>query len=189
MMCACELFWLIHILPCSGSAIRSMGKRPRNQGSTSRKLSILTRPATEQTPEILAHTRSTRMRAATEQTLEIPVDAEAIMHDPGNASILRCSDSAVESDAATEHIGMAGLSTSDDVTLIAIFAHFAKCYVAMPMVGTCRRIFITWTRKRRQLALELLTFLRWRFHRDLDSGNVAIRTISLALCEIEALIR
>ena len=60
-----------------------MGKRPHDQGSTSRKLSTPTRPATEQTPEI-------------------PADAEATMHDPENASILRCSDSAVETDTPTE---------------------------------------------------------------------------------------
>ena len=176
-----------------------MGKRPQDQGSTSRKRSTLTRPATEQTPEIPTDARSTPTRPATEQTPEIPADAEATMHDPRNASILRCSDSAVEPDAATEHIGMAWLSTSDDVTLIAIFEHFANCYVAMPMVGTCRRIFITWTRKRRQLALEELTNLKcWLDEREFgnvrlfnrqNSGNVAIRDIYLPLCEIEELIR
>ena len=119
-------------------AIGSMGKRPQDQGSTSRKRSTPTRPATEQTPEIPAHACSTPTRPATEQTPEIPADAEATMHDPGNASILRCSDSAVEHDAATEHTGMAWLSTSDGVTLIAIFEHFANCYVAVPMVGTCQ---------------------------------------------------
>ena len=45
-------------------AIGSMGKRPQDQGSTSSKRSTPTRPATEQTPEI-------------------PADAEATMHDPG----------------------------------------------------------------------------------------------------------
>ena len=82
--------------------------------------------------------RSRPTRPAAEQTPEIPTSAEATMHDSRNASILRCCDSAVEPDAATEHISMARLSTSDDVTLIAIFQHFANCYVAMPMVGTCR---------------------------------------------------
>ena len=86
-------------------AIGSMGKRPQDQGSTSRKRFTPTRPATEQTPEI-------------------PAGAEATMHDPGNASILRCSDSAVEPDAATEHIapasfGSAGEASSgcDDMTI------------------------------------------------------------------------
>ena len=55
---------------------------------------------------------------------------------------------------------MAWLSTVDDVTLIAIFEHFANCYVSMPIVGTCRRMFITWTRKRRQIALEELARLQ-----------------------------
>ena len=96
-------------------AIGSMSKRPLDQKSPVRKRSILKRPATKQTPEI-------------------PANTEATMHDSGNASILRCSDAAAEPDAATEHIGMAWLSTSDDVTLIAIFEHFANCYVAMPMV-------------------------------------------------------
>ena len=113
-----------------------------------------------------------------------------------HASILRCSDSAVEQDASTEHISKARLSTSDDVTLIAILEHFANCYVAMPMVGTCRRIFITWTRKRRQLALEELTNLRcWLHERGLrgigrvDGFGNLICDIYLALWEIDALIR
>ena len=166
----------------------TFGKRSQDQGNTSRKRSTPTRPATEQTPEI-------------------PADAEATMQDPGNASILRCSDSAVEPDAATEHIGMAWLSTIDDVTLISIFEHFANCYVSMPIVGTCRRIFITWTRKRRQLALEELTRLQswldeeeiravrrfawsgvWR-GLTLDGGNVPNHVVSNALCEIRDLIR
>ena len=160
-------------------AIGSMGKRPQDQGSTSRKRSTPTRPATEQTPEI-------------------PADAEATMHDPGNASILRCSDSAVEPDTATEHISLARLSTSDDVTLIAIFQHFANCYVSMPMVGTCRRIFISWTRKRRQLALEGVKNLKsWLHELDLTAvasgdrhgGQVGVRALRLPLCEIEDLIK
>ena len=98
-------------------AISSMGKRSQNQGSTSTKRSTPTRPATEQTPEI----------PATEQTSMSPAtNAGATMHDLRKTSILRCSDSAVEQDAATEHISMARLSTSDDVTLIAIFEHFAN---------------------------------------------------------------
>ena len=166
-----------------------MRKRLQNQGRISRKRSTPTRPATEQTAQITTYACSTPTRPATKQTPEIPTHAEATMHDSGNASILRCSDTAVEPDAATKHIGMAWLSTSDDFTLIAIFEHFANCYAAMPMVGTCKRIFTTWTRKRRQLALEGLTNLRcWLFNRQ-KSGNVAIRDIYLPLCEIEALIR
>ena len=118
------------------------------------------------------------------------------MHGSRNASILRCSDSAVEQDASTEHISKARLSTSDDVTLIAIFEYSANCYVAMPMVGTCRRIFITWTRNRRQIALEELARLkswlinlRYQALTNQESGNVAIRDIYLPLCEIEWLIR
>ena len=154
-------------------AIGSMSKRPLDQKSPVRKRSILKRPATKQTPEI-------------------PANTEATMHDSGNASILRCSDAAAEPDAATEHIGMAWLSTSDDVTLIAIFEHFANCYVAMPMVGTCKRIFITWTRKRRQFALEELTKLRcWFYKRELQNPR-GPRVISVPISminRIEALIR
>ena len=91
---------------------------------------------------------------------------------------------------------MAWLSTVDDVTLTSIFQHFENCYVSMPIVGTCRRIFITWTRKRRQIALEELAHLkswlinlRYQALTDQESGNVAIRDIYLPLCEIEALIR
>ena len=94
--------------------------------------------------------------------------------------------------------GMAWLSTIDDVTLISIFEHFANCYVAMPMVGTCKRIFNTWTRKRRQLALQILTNLRSLLQeRELshcllyqrNDGTVAIRNILLPLRAIESLIR
>ena len=127
-------------------AIGSMGKRPQDQGSTSSKRSTPTRPATEQTPEI-------------------PAEAEATM---------------------------AWLSTIDDVPLISIFEHFANCYVAMPMVGTCRRIFISWTRKRRQFALEELTKLRcWFYKRELQSPS-GPRVISVPISilnRIEALIR
>ena len=94
---------------------------------------------------------------------------------------------------------MAWLSTVDDVTLIAIFKHFANCYVSMPIVGTCRRIFITWTRNRRQIALEELARLQsWLNEEELrnvrllnrqDGGNVPIRVVSHALCEIRDLIR
>ena len=79
-------------------AIDSMSKRPLDQKSPVRKRSSLKRPATKQTPQI-------------------PAKTEATMHDSENASILRCSDAAVQPDAATEHISIAWLSTSDDVTL------------------------------------------------------------------------
>ena len=155
-------------------AIDSMGKRPLDQGSAPRKRSTLTCLATEQTPEM-------------------PSDAEATMHDPKSTSILRRFESAVEPDAAIEHIGMAWLSTIDDVTLISIFEHFANCYVAMPIVGTCKRIFITWTKKRRQFALEELTKLRcWFYKRELQRSSCAIREISVPISilnRIETLIR
>ena len=83
-----------------------MRKRLQNQGRISRKRSTPTRPATEQTAQITAYACSTPTRPATKQTPEIPTHAEATMHDSGNASILRCSDTAVEPDAATKHIGM-----------------------------------------------------------------------------------
>ena len=147
-------------------AIDSMTKRPLDQKSRVRKRSSLKRPATKQTPEI-------------------PTSARATMHDSRNASILRCSDSAVEPDTATEHISLARLSTSDDVTLIAIFQHFANCYVAMPMVGTCKRIFTTWTRTRRQLALKELTKLRCWFYKQDISVPISISIVN----RIEALIK
>ena len=159
-------------------AIDSMSKRPLDQNSPVRKRSSLKRPATKQTPQI-------------------PAKTEATMHDSENASILRCSDAAVQPDAATEHISIACLSTSDDVTLIAIFEHFAYCYISMPIAGTCKRIFNTWTRKRRQLALQILTNLRsflrerelfqvWNYGTD---GTVAIRNILHPLRAIESLLR
>ena len=125
-------------------AIAFMRKRMQDQRSPLRKRSRPTRPATEQTPKI-------------------PTSAEATMHHFRNASILRCSDSAVEQDASTEHISKARLSTSDDVTLIAIFEHFANCYAAMPMVGTCKRIFTTWT-----------MLQCWLFSLQKSSGNVRL---------------
>ena len=164
-----------------------MRKRLQNQGRISRKRSTPTRPATEQTRQIPTCACSTPTRLATEQTPKIPAHAGATMHDPGNASLLRCSD------PATEHIGIAWLSASDDVTLTAIFEHFADCYVAMPMVGTCKHIFITWTRKRRQIALEELTKLRcWFYKRELQRPTMTPREISVpisTLNRIEALIR
>ena len=109
-----------------------------------------------------------------------------------------------------QSIIMAWLSTVDDVTLIAIFYHFANCYVSMPIVGTCRRIFITWTRKRRQIALgELARLQSWldeeelRTVRQIASCEICqairvvrrfawsgdSRSLRLALCEIRDLIR
>ena len=58
----------------------------------------------------------TPTRPATEQTPEIPADAEATMQDLGNASILRCSDSAVEPDAATEHIAPASFGSAGEAS-------------------------------------------------------------------------
>ena len=91
-------------------------------GSTSQQLSTPTRLATEQTPEIPSREHSTPTHPATEQkpkipttthdptptspateqTPETPTGADVTMHVPGNASILRCSDSAVETDTPTE---------------------------------------------------------------------------------------
>ena len=99
-----------------------------------------------------------------------------------------------------QSIIMAWLSTVDDVTLIAIFKHFANCYVSMPIVGTCRRIFITWTRKRRQLALDEVRRLKSLLHDiiTLDRPSVEmgiyrprphVRTLIPPLCEIENLIK
>ena len=86
----------------------------------------------------------------------------------------------------------------DDVTLNAIFRHFANPYVSMPMVGTCRRVFITWTKKRRELALdEMRRLKRWLRAKEMGAvasgdphgGRVGVRALSLPLCEIEDLIR
>ena len=91
-------------------------------------------------------------------------------------------------------------SRMDDVTLIAIFENFANPYVSMPMVGTCRRVFMTWTKKRRQLALDQVRHLK-SWLRELDvtlaesadcivtAGCVEVRALNLPLCEIEDLIK
>ena len=93
-----------------------------------------------------------------------------------------------------QSIIMAWLSTVDDVTLIAIFEHFANCYVSMPIVGTCRRIFITWTRKRRQIALKELARLQsWLDEEELRTVRLLNRqdgrVVSHASCEICQAIR
>ena len=99
-----------------------------------------------------------------------------------------------------QSIIMAWLSTVDDVTLTCIFQHFENCYVSMPIVGTCRRIFITWTRNRRQLALDEVRRVKSLLHDivTLDRPSVEmgiykprphVRTLIPALCEIENLIK
>ena len=89
-------------------------------------------------------------------------------------------------------------SRMDDVTLSAIFEHFANPDVSIAMVGTCRRVFIHWTEKRRQLALDEMRHLRSWLHEvdatavksgNLHGGQVDVRAITLPLCEIEHLIK
>ena len=86
----------------------------------------------------------------------------------------------------------------DYVTLIAIFEHFANPHVSMPLIGTCRRTIITWTKKRRELALDEVRRLKSWLREldvtavasdDLHGGQVEVRALSLPLCEIEDLIR
>ena len=72
--------------------------------------------ATERTEEPQLAEPPPLPATATEQTPEIPADAEATMQDPGNASILRCSDSAVEPDAATEHIPPASFGSAGEAS-------------------------------------------------------------------------
>ena len=85
---ACEV--IAFLLP-------TFGKISQDRARTSRKRPTPTRHATEQTPEISA-------------------DAEATMQDPGNASILRCSDADVEPDAATEHIASASYGSAREAS-------------------------------------------------------------------------
>ena len=95
-------------------------------------------------------------------------------------------------------LAMEWFSRMDDVTLIAIFEHFVNPYVSMPMVGTCRRVFITWRQKRRQLALDAVTRLKRLLH-ELEYGvsvemgiykpHPHVRDLRLPLREIEDLIR
>ena len=90
-------------LACTAMAflLPTFGKRPRDQGDTSRKRTTATRPATEQTPGT-------------------PADAEATMQDPGNAPLLRCSGSAAEPDAATEHIAPAAFGLAGEADAAAL---------------------------------------------------------------------
>jgi hypothetical protein len=75
----------------------TFGKRPQDQGDTLRTHATATRPATEQTPGT-------------------PADAEATTQDLGNAPLLRCSRSAAEPDAATEHIAPASLGEAREAS-------------------------------------------------------------------------
>ena len=75
----------------------TFGKRPLDQGDTSRKRTTATRPATERTPGT-------------------PADAEATTQDPENAPLLRCSGCAAEPDAATEHIAPASLGSAREAS-------------------------------------------------------------------------
>ena len=96
----------------------TFGKRLQDQGNTSRKRSTLTRPATE-------------------QTLEIPADAEATMQDPGNASILRSSPSAVEPDVASEHIALASFGSAGDAAVCSMREIISKSSVARCSAAVC----------------------------------------------------
>ena len=100
----------------------------------------------------------------------------------------------------SSRLAMDWFSGMDDVTLIAIFEHFANPYVSIPMVGTCRRVFMTWTKKRRQLALDQVRNLKsWLRELDIpleesadcvvNAGCIEVRALDRPLCEIEALIK
>ena len=98
---------------------------------------------------------------------------------------------------------MGSFSNMDGVMLNAIFRHFAHPYVpTMPMVGTCRKVFFTWSKKRRDLALEMVRDLALRLDAVEEAaillGNRSIRCGSLAfycrrfqptLCDVIDLIR
>ena len=97
-------------------------------------------------------------------------------------------------------LAMEWFSRMDDVTLIAIFEHFTNPYVSMPMVGTCRCVFMTWTKKRRQLALDQVRNLKsWLRELDIpleesadcvvNAGCIEVRALDRPLCEIEDLIK
>ena len=91
------------------------------------------------------------------------------------------------------------LSSMDDVMLNAIFRHFAHPYVpTMPMVGTCRKVFLTWRNRRRLLALdtlksltEHLTFLDRTAVAlgDRQGGVVEVREIFPDLAELRDLVK
>ena len=49
------------------------------------------------------------------------------------------------------------LSSMPEESLDVIFRHFRNAYVpTMPMVRTCRKVFLTWRKRRRDLALEMV---------------------------------
>ena len=91
------------------------------------------------------------------------------------------------------------LSSMDDVMLNAIFRHFAHPYVpTMPMVGTCRKVFLTWRNRRRLLALdtlksltEHLTFLDRTAVAlgDRQGGVVEVRELFPELAELRDLVK
>lgn len=88
----------------------------QDQGSTSRKRTTATRPATE-------------------QTQGTPADAAATMQRSGNAPLLMCSGFAAEPDAATEHIAPASLGStceaspgSGDMTINSLADVVEACF-------------------------------------------------------------
>jgi len=86
------------------------------------------------------------------------------------------------------------LSSIGEASLNAIFFHFPNAFgEIMPMVGTCRKVFLTWRKKRHALALDQVRRLR-RWLRFLDLTAVAASSderleVTAALRDIEDLIR
>ena len=86
------------------------------------------------------------------------------------------------------------LSSIGEASLNAIFFHFPNPFdEIMPMVGTCRKVFLTWMKTRYYLALDKVMRLR-RWLRELDVTDVAASSderldVTAALEEIADLMR
>ena len=98
----------------------------------------------------------------------------------------------------SSRLAMDWFSRMDDVTLSAIFEHFANPDVSIAMIGPCRRVFIHWMEKRRQLALDELRHLKSWLHQldvtavksgNLHGGQVEVRAITFPLGEIQHLLK
>ena len=95
------------------------------------------------------------------------------------------------------------LSKMNDETLNNMFRYIDNWCVSLPLAKTCRRVWLLWTRERRQLAVGMMRgLIDWLSTKELDetnssfyarsfarSASVEISSFMITLVEIEELIR
>ena len=106
-----------------------------------------------------------------------------------------------KSEKNESRFAMDRFSSMSGVILHDISMHLANPYASMPMVGTCRRVFTTFTTlrlKRHELALgELRNLNSWLRKLEAEAvasgdphgGQVDVREVALSLCDIEDIMR